>query len=138
MKRQYLKQSFKASLIGFYVLLSMAVGAQNHTSDQQKRQGPPPLPTEEQLEKRIAKLSTELNLSEKQVQQLSELFTAHFNELKAKREHDNTVRQKHRQEMEAHRKKFEEEVKSVLTPEQKIKFDQLRKEKKPRYSQGKE
>ena len=80
------------------------------------QQGPPPLPTDEQIEKIVADLSTELDLSETQEKQISELYFAHFEEVSEMVGSGDS--RPEREVMEQIRSNFEIEVKSYLTKEQ--------------------
>lgn len=131
MKKQKTKQILKSVILATYILISLSVGAQNQSHEGHKRQGPPPLPTQEQINERIARLSNELALTEAQEKQVTEIFNAHFAQMKEIRDAHEAEQKKDRQEMEKHRKNFEEEIKGVLNTEQQEKFEQIRQNHKP-------
>lgn len=113
----------------FFVFLFGLTQAQQH-----QRQGPPPIPSEEQIEKIVTDLSSELSLTEEQENQVSALYFSHFKEVGELREKKQAEREKDRQEMEALRTEFEKKVKSHLTEEQQVKYDEFREKCTPRKS----
>jgi len=48
------------------------------------RQGPPPVPTDKQIEKMVKELDKELKLTDEQDEQVSELYFVHFEKVEAK------------------------------------------------------
>jgi len=71
-------------------------------------------------------LISELALTEEQTAQVEKLF-------EAKKELRKEKRKEHKQEMRAEMKKTHEEISALLTAEQKVKFENIIKEHKPRY-----
>jgi len=110
------------AVILFTILAGSLVQAQ-----QRGPQGPPPLPTDEQIEEIVDELATVLSLTDYQTQQVSELYTAHFVEVKKQRDSNRSARETNREEMEQIKKSFEKEVKSLLTKEQQKQFDSFQK-----------
>lgn len=97
------------------------------------RQGPPKLPSDKQIEKMVKELDKELDLTEKQCTQVSELYFAHFDKVEAKME---SSQRPSRTEMEALDSSLEEEVKAVLNNDQQEQYaDYLKKQEKQRSSQ---
>ncbi|MBU0473793.1 MAG: hypothetical protein KKF62_06475 [Bacteroidetes bacterium] len=95
----------------------------------------PPIPDEKQIMKMVDELSTDLDLNSEQKTQITELFKNHFAELKTKMENHELAEQKDRQEMEGFRDNFAAKVKSILTEEQKLKFDDFMKNHEPNHGQ---
>ena len=115
-------------LIGLTILLISDLSQ----AQQSGRQGPPPLPNDEQIDKMVADLATELSLTEAQEKQVFELYFAHFEEVSEIREEHKKSRDADREEIEQLRTSFEKDVKSHLTKEQQEQFDEFRKKQSPR------
>lgn len=103
------------------------------SAQQRQGQGPPTIPNETQINKMVEDLSAELSLSKKQETKILEIFTFHFTELKEALETKGKER-KSCEEMESHRSKFEDQVKSFLNEEQKDLFDKFMESKKQSHS----
>ena len=85
-------------------------------------QGPPPIPTEQQIEKMVAELSSELSLNEDQQTRLHGLYVDHFKELNELRGSQEGPREGQRKKMEALRASFEKEVQADFSKEQRELF----------------
>ena len=94
------------------------------------KQGPPPLPNDEQIEEMLTDLKEELSLSEVQTTQVSELYFAHFEEVKELTQNSNGKRGAQREEMEELKAGLEENVKALLTTEQQEQFDAFQEKNK--------
>ena len=110
-------------------------------TQQQRPQGPPPVPNEKQIEKMVNDLAEKLALTNEQSETISKLYIAHFKEAKEQQENGKDNREANREEMEKQRKDFEKDVKAVLTKEQQKQFDDFVKEqeksrKKPPQGRG--
>jgi len=114
MKRKIRLSALTSLLVLIGLILSISAQAQ-----QRNQQGPPPIPNKQEIEEMVSDLSTSLSLSEDQEEQISQLYTKHFEEVKAKMENGRPERE----EMENLKSDFEKEVKKVLNDEQKKKFD---------------
>jgi hypothetical protein len=90
-------------------------------------QGPPPVPTSDQVEKMVTELNSELSLSETQKTKMSGIFTAHFDEVRELSKSRTTSREV----MEAKKAEFENSVKAILTEDQQKQFDTYQKEHQP-------
>lgn len=96
-------------------------------------QGPPPVPSDKQIEKMVKDLDKELDLSDEQNTQVSELYFAHFKKVEAL---TKSSQRPSRTEMESLDSAFEKEVKAVLSKDQKKLYtDWLKKQEKQRSSQ---
>lgn len=115
-------------ILASMILLSSNIFAQE---GQRKGEGPPPIPNETQINKMVDKMSVELSLGESQKSEILALHIDHFAETGASRENNNGQR-KSREEMKSIRTEFEDEVKSLLNEEQKIKFEEFMKNQKKR------
>lgn len=97
------------------------------------QQGPPPLPSDKQIEKMVKSLDKELELSENQETQVSELYFAHFEEVETMQKQKQRAS---REEMNELKSEFETEVKTVLSEDQQDNYTAwLKKQEKKRSSQ---
>ena len=132
------KETLRMALIIFVVLFGATLAQAQGHEKQDRQPGPPPLPSDEQIEKMVSDLSATLSLSKKQEKEVADLYFAHFEELEARREKEQAEREDKRKEMEAFRSGFETEVKSVLTEDQQKEYDAyLKKMKSERPGKGK-
>ena len=90
--------------------------------------GPPPIPDQEQIDKMVDKLSEELDLSDDQKKVIQQKYEDHFKILESKMKEGRPDRNV----MDAIKSDFENEVKAVLTDEQKIKYEKLMKKEQKR------
>lgn len=118
------KNATRLILVSLAILFSVTFA---QAQPQGKQQGPPPLPNDEQIEKMVNDLSSELDLSETQEKQVSEFYFAHFEEVEAVT--DDGKSRPDREVMEQMKKDFETDVKSVLTKDQQKEFDAYMKKK---------
>ena len=89
------------------------------------QQGPPKLPSDKQIEKTVKELDKELDLSDEQNTEVSELYFAHFEKVEAKMK---SSQRPSRTEMEALDKDLETKVKKVLDADQKKLYTKWLKE----------
>ena len=89
------------------------------------QQGPPKLPGDKQIEKMVKDLDKELDLSDEQNTEVSELYFAHFEKVEAKMK---SSQRPSRTEMEALDKDLETKVKKVLDADQKKLYTKWLKE----------
>lgn len=92
------------------------------------QQGPPPIPSDEQIEQLVSDLASELSLTTDQETKILELNKAHFTEVKAKMSSNSRPK---REEMEALDAAFEKNVKAELTEGQIAKYEAFMKKQKP-------
>jgi hypothetical protein len=95
-----------------------------------ERPRPPMIPDSTQIVKMVDELTAELQLSNDQKVKISNLYFAHFKEMKAKQEANIRKHEKEKEEMQQNRQKFENKVKSELTNEQQAKFEKFVQTKK--------
>ena len=92
----------------------------------------PALPDSARIAQMVDEMATALSLTEEQKSAVSELHFAHFADAKALMEKRQGDRESHRQAMDALRKTFDEQVKALLTDEQKAKYKTFMKNRGPR------
>ncbi len=120
--------------LGKLLLLAVIFATGSIFAQPQGQQGPPPIPDEEKIEEMVSDLAKEINLSDSQQEDVLELFTNHFNEVKEQMESGSRPS---REDMEELKKDFEEDVKEILTEEQQAKFESyMKKQEKNRPSQS--
>ncbi len=118
------------------IIATMLFISGNLLAQQQQDRNPPPKPpSTEEVNKMVDELSTNLSLNKSQKKEVSDLFTAHFNE--ARGSMNNNERNVSREEMEKKRRSFEEQIKSLLNDEQKVEFDKFMKSCGPQPNQQK-
>lgn len=123
-------KAFKGILAIAVFLACGSIFAQPPGRGRGGQQGPPPIPTDKQVEQMVSELADEIGISEEQERAILDLHKKHF--AQAKRQTTGN-RRPSREEMEASRDAFEEEVKAELTTEQKSKFEMyLKNQKKQR------
>lgn len=125
------KLSSTASLL---LIIAILFISGNLLAQQGERKGPPQLPSDSEIEKMVSELSEELSLSKDQETKIQELYTQHFAEVKTAMSGER----KSREEMEAYRTKFEDQVKSVLNDDQQELFDELKKSNDKRSGEQRE
>lgn len=118
----------KKLTIGLIAMLSFCSAFSQQGPDEHR---PPMLPDSAQIVKRVEHLAKDLSLTEQQKETILKLHFAHFKEVKSQKENHDAQREKMREEMEALKQKFEQEVESQLTDEQKAKFQEIKNEKRP-------
>lgn len=118
-------------LLTSMILFSTNIFAQQ---GQRKEQGPPPMPTESQINKMVDDLSVELSLSETQKTEILTLYTEHFADVKELSDGQRPSRE----EMESLRSEFEDDVKSLLNDEQQDLFEEFIKNNKPQQGKGRQ
>jgi hypothetical protein len=126
----------KGILIALIAMIFSITLAQAQPGGQQRdQQGPPPVPNEKQVEKMVTDLSKELSLDKTQEKQVSEIYKAHFEEV---RENVEGNKKPSRTEMEKLKSSFEKEVKAVLSKDQKKQFDAYMKKQQPKQGNGRQ
>lgn len=130
-----MKLQFKKTASFVIILCITAIASTTYGQQRGKmkmhQDGPPPITNSEEIANRIHDLSKSLSLNEEQSNQISALFAEHFKEVKENRENNESEREKNRQKTDLSRKIFENKVSSLLTKEQKIKFENFKKNQKP-------
>ncbi|MGB5434823.1 MAG: hypothetical protein WBM98_02950 [Maribacter sp.] len=96
-------------LIAVLIVSTTACGQQRSG-----QQGPPALPTADEIEEMVSDLADGISLDEVQEENILELYNAHFEEVKQKMKSGRPDRK----EMESLRTDFEKEVNAILSDEQ--------------------
>ena len=97
----------------------------------QRKQGPPPQPSSQQINQMIDDLSSELNLTSSQTSQISNIFSEHFKEMKSKRGKRSGSKRQDPGAMESSRQEFEAQIKRVLSTDQIAAFDKFMQSRGP-------
>jgi Spy/CpxP family protein refolding chaperone len=116
------------STVKIAVLILLIVSIQSCFSQPPHGQGAPPPPDKDQVDDLVDMLDKDLNLTDEQVNQITKKYEDHFNEVEKMMEDGRPERTV----MEKMKSDFEADVKSVLTDEQKKKYEKLLK----RHNQG--
>jgi periplasmic protein CpxP/Spy len=133
-----MKQFILAILfLGFvFAVNAQQPGGQKKNQPQGKAKGHDKTP-EERAKKFTARLDSALVLSPEQEQKVTALVTARAQEIKTVREKYKSASgnqgdnmKKAQEEIKPIRKKFNDDLKAILTPEQKTKYDALVKQRK--------
>lgn len=106
----------------------------NLFAQQGERKGPPKLPSDTEIDEMVSELSEELSLSKDQETKIHALYTEHFAEVKT----SMSGERKSREEMEAYRTKFEDQVKNLLNDDQQELFDEFQKSNNKRSGEQRE
>ena len=107
----------------------LAFTSLNVAAQQEKRQQPNP---EERAKKVTEKMATELELSEDQKAQILALNLDHAKQRQAEMEREKAEREAQRAEMKAH----QEKVNSILTEEQRTKWEEIKLEQREKRRPG--
>jgi hypothetical protein len=105
------------------VIVTTSACGQQRGGQQGGQQGPPALPTDSEIEKMVEGLASEILLSNEQESKVLELYKEHFQTIKSK----TKSRRPDRDEMEALKEDFEDEVNAVLTKDQQKLFSAYQK-----------
>jgi hypothetical protein len=119
-----MKTKFKK--VASIMLVSMIILIANNSIQAQQRgqQGPPPMPTDDQIEQMVEDLDKALSLTDEQEKQISEKYFAHFEEV----EKMIKAGRPSREDMETLEADFNKEVKLLLTEDQKEPYNAFLKE----------
>lgn len=96
----------------------------------------PPIPNDKQITVMVEELSKTLDLNKKQSEQISDLYTAHFKEVKTLMKKSQKQNDKNKKKMDKMKDRFDNEVKAILTPEQRKAFEAYIKEHTPQHDRG--
>lgn len=133
------------------ILVAMLViGISTFAQERKPREGRGEMLTPEQMaEKRVEKMKKDLNLTDKQAQQIRELSLAQAEKMKAYKEERKAkkeeMRNRRMEEAKAMKAEFEkekaandEQLKKILTPEQFAKHQQIQAERKEKMHEKRE
>jgi hypothetical protein len=117
-----------------FLVVTNITFAQPQGSEKRPHQGPPPIPSKQQITTMVNQLAEEVQLSEDQKKTILELHTQHFEIVKEKMCENNPPI---REEMEVLRKEFEKKCKDILTADQIGLYDAFMKNLHTKHQQGK-
>lgn len=122
-------KALKSILTAVALVLSIACFAQRPGGPPNGgQQGPPPIPTDEQIEQTVSDLDKELDLSDTQETKILDIYIDHYAVVKKKTAGDARPK---REEMEALDEKMDEQVEAVLTKKQYKTYKKLTKKQRP-------
>ncbi|OFY04141.1 MAG: hypothetical protein A2W99_11425 [Bacteroidetes bacterium GWF2_33_16] len=98
-------------------------------------QRPQRIPDSTQIVKMTNNLAQELFLTDEQKAKITDLYLAHFKEVKKQLDEIERDKKRNREKMETYKSEFEEKIKSLLIDEQKVKFDNFQKTHRPQQRQ---
>ncbi|HET6225351.1 MAG TPA: hypothetical protein VFF27_03665 [Bacteroidia bacterium] len=127
--RKEKKKNMKRIILAFAVIMITAITMVGQTQAAKPQKSP-----EERTEKIIAKMKTDLSLSDDQVSKLKPLILKREQQRKEMHEKMDDAKVDAKKAM----KDSEEEFKKILTPEQYEKLKQIRKEMHDKHPQGKQ
>lgn len=117
-----------------FVAALLVVGITAFAQEREARKGKERLTTEQKVDLQVKKMSTDLNLNDKQKEQIKSLVTKQVEKREQKRkelqESKKQDRAQMKAQMEANQAATSAEMKKILTPEQFTKWEKLREEKK--------
>ena len=97
----------------------------------QSKERPPRIPDSAEIENIVNKLADDISLSTDQKNEILNLYNNHFEEIKEKMENNRERNKNNREERKEHREEFQKQVKSLLSDEQKEKYDEFNKNTRP-------
>lgn len=123
------------------ILIILAFLSTNITLAQERQQdrpqGPPPVPNDEQIEKMVTDLSKELSLTEVQEEKVSDIYFDHFEKVAEQQEKNKGKRGSGHEVMQKLNSDFEADVKELLTEDQQKLYEAyLKEENAKRGKQG--
>jgi Spy/CpxP family protein refolding chaperone len=99
----------------------------NNASAQEGRQRPS---MEEMQQKQLEEMKTELLLTDEQTKKITSIMEEQRKAMEAKREENSETQGDDREARMKERKAYDEKIKTVLTPEQQTKYDELQEKRK--------
>lgn len=115
------------------ILLVLVTGNALYAQQQGSRQQGPKMPDSEEIVKMIEDLTSQLLLSDDQAEEVSTIFTQHFEEIETKMSGESRP---DRDQMESLKAEFEKDIKSILNEDQIKNFEEYMKEQNK--NQGKQ
>lgn len=113
----------KKLIIAAVLMMGMTTFAQEKLSSQQRN------------EKHLAKLTTELSLTEKQQKEVGAILAEQSAKREAKIENRKKLSEANREERKAEMQSNDAKIKAVLTPEQTKKWEELKAKKKEEFKE---
>ena len=125
-----------------FAVFAILVGLQSFAQDQiEKQNQEPQQPRTEKSDVQVAKMTSELNLNDKQAAAFKKILEeqrktreAKMGEFKSKKEERNSMNRQDKiamfKEIKANKEKLDEKMKAILNPEQYTKWSQMQAERK--------
>jgi Spy/CpxP family protein refolding chaperone len=85
---------------------------------------------EEMQQKQLEEMKTELLLTDEQTKKITSIMEEQRKAMEAKREENSETQGDDREARMKERKAYDEKIKTVLTPEQQTKYDELQEKRK--------
>jgi len=126
----------KKLIIAAVLMIGMTSVAQEKPSAD-KRQKTEKVSSEKRTEKRLEKLTSELNLSASQQKEIGTILAEKSAKKEAKIEERKKLTDAERAERKAEMTAMDAKIKAVLTPEQTKKWEELKAERKKEFKAGK-
>lgn len=117
------------SMVILFTLFSAGISFAQEDFQRRGPQGPPPLPTQEELDGIVKELVWELTLSDDQAKKFEKVFRTHMEDMVVMREEQEKMQ---REKMEEVRKNFEEDLSGILNEAQMKKFKAIHPRKDQR------
>jgi hypothetical protein len=130
-----MKSFKKLSLLFIVALISMNTSIAQGRQQERPQGGPPPIPNDEQIAEMVTDLSRQLSLSDAQEDEVSEIYSEHFIEVRVLQEENKGTSESNRKIMENLNTKLENSVKALLTDDQKKIYESYLKEQKSKRKQ---
>lgn len=120
------------------LLIIVAIVTTNIVSAQEGRpQGPPPIPSDEQISDMVTELSKELTLTDEQGEKVSDLYFDHYEKVAEQQELNKGKKGEGREAMQEINKELEDGVNALLTDDQqKIYESYLKQQQSKRVKKG--
>lgn len=120
------------------LLIILAFLSTNIVFAQDRPQGSPPIPNDEQIEEMVKDLAKEISLTNEQEEQVSDLYVEHFEKVAAQQEKNKGSRGAGREAMGKLTSDLEDSVNALLTKDQKKLYEAYLKEQKSKRGQGRQ
>lgn len=117
-----------ALAVGSFLACTTIAKAQDTNTQRTGRRGA-------SVEQRVDRLSTELNLTDEQKTKVTALFQDQAKQMRAMRQDTSLSREDRRAKMRTMREDTDKKMKTILTPDQEKKWQQMRKEMRSRRGQ---
>ncbi|OFX88000.1 MAG: hypothetical protein A2X00_04315 [Bacteroidetes bacterium GWE2_32_14] len=130
-----MKNKISFVIAKLFLLTVLAMIFSSAYSQRPNDQRPQRIPDSTQIVKMTNNLAQELFLTDEQKAKITDLYLAHFKEVKKQLDEIERDKKRNREKMETYKSEFEEKIKSLLIDEQKVKFDNFQKTHRPQQRQ---
>ena len=121
----------KSKITKLLILLIMVMAINPGYSQRSDNHQPLMLPDSTQIVKMVNDMANELSLTEIQKKEITNLHLSHFKEVHILMEKTKAEKIKNKEKMEILKKDFDEQIKVLLTDDQKEKFEKFLETHKP-------